>query len=138
VSHGTCSPLRVVTHSTISLWPRKKYVFIYDRDGVELHCLKSHMEPTRLEFLPYHWLLASVVRLPSFPSFPLIHILSQGQCRLSKIPRYISWSTSHRTPHKITVMHYHVPKRSQCRHPSRPSGTKTAVSLYGRRPTSRT
>ncbi|EIN04709.1 BING4CT-domain-containing protein [Punctularia strigosozonata HHB-11173 SS5] len=39
---------------------QKKYVFIYDRDGVELHRLKSHVEPTRLEFLPYHWLLASV------------------------------------------------------------------------------
>ena len=41
---------------------QKKYVFIYDRDGVELHRLKSHIEPTRLEFLPYHWLIASVVR----------------------------------------------------------------------------
>ena len=40
---------------------QKKYVFIYDRNGVELHRLKSHIEPTRLEFLPYHWLLASVV-----------------------------------------------------------------------------
>ena len=42
---------------------QNKYVFIYDRDGVELHKLKSHIEPTRLEFLPYHWLLVSVVRI---------------------------------------------------------------------------
>ncbi|KAI0079128.1 BING4CT-domain-containing protein [Panus rudis PR-1116 ss-1] len=39
---------------------QKKYAFIYDKDGVELHKLKSHIEPTRLEFLPYHWLLASI------------------------------------------------------------------------------
>ena len=41
---------------------QNKYVFMYDRDGVELHKLKSHIEPTRLEFLPYHWLLVSIVR----------------------------------------------------------------------------
>ncbi|EMD36248.1 hypothetical protein CERSUDRAFT_155896 [Gelatoporia subvermispora B] len=39
---------------------QQKYVFIYDRDGVELHKLKSHIEPTRMEFLPFHWLLATV------------------------------------------------------------------------------
>jgi hypothetical protein len=44
---------------------QKKYVFIYDRDGVELHRLKSHIDPTRLEFLAYHWLLASVVSILS-------------------------------------------------------------------------
>ena len=41
-------------------------MYIYDRDGVELHQLKSHIEPTRLEFLPFHWLLASVVCNTSF------------------------------------------------------------------------
>ncbi|KAJ5594905.1 uncharacterized protein N7459_001113 [Penicillium hispanicum] len=38
---------------------QKKYVYIYDQNGVELHCLSKHLEPLFLEFLPYHFLLAS-------------------------------------------------------------------------------
>ncbi|ORX39620.1 WD40-repeat-containing domain protein [Kockovaella imperatae] len=38
---------------------QKKYVYIYDQDGVELHKLKQHIEPLHLEFLPYHYLLVS-------------------------------------------------------------------------------
>ncbi|DAA78733.1 TPA_exp: Uncharacterized protein A8136_2518 [Trichophyton benhamiae CBS 112371] len=38
---------------------QKKYVYIYDHSGVEIHCLNKHVEPTHLEFLPYHFLLAS-------------------------------------------------------------------------------
>ena len=36
--------------------------YIYDKSGAEIHQLRSHIEPTRLEFLPYHFLLASVGR----------------------------------------------------------------------------
>lgn len=43
---------------------QKKYLYIYDHTGTELHCLSKHLEPLYLEFLPYHFLLASVVSLP--------------------------------------------------------------------------
>ncbi|OBA21278.1 BING4CT-domain-containing protein [Metschnikowia bicuspidata var. bicuspidata NRRL YB-4993] len=36
---------------------QKKYTFIYDQSGLELHRLKQHLEHTLLDFLPYHFLL---------------------------------------------------------------------------------
>ncbi|TFL07733.1 WD40-repeat-containing domain protein [Pterulicium gracile] len=56
----TCRDITFLHDQSHFAVAQKKYIYIYDRDGVELHCLKSHIEPTRLEFLPYHWLLASV------------------------------------------------------------------------------
>lgn len=38
---------------------QKKYTFIYDKQGTELHRLKQHIDSTLLDFLPYHFLLAT-------------------------------------------------------------------------------
>ncbi|KAG0171909.1 Small subunit (SSU) processome component [Apophysomyces sp. BC1034] len=39
---------------------QKKYVYIYDQTGLEIHRMKNHIEVNKLEFLPYHFLLATV------------------------------------------------------------------------------
>jgi len=38
---------------------QKKYTFIYDHEGTELHRMKQHIDVRHLEFLPYHYLLAT-------------------------------------------------------------------------------
>lgn len=38
---------------------QQKYLHIYDNQGIELHCMRDHVEPILLEYLAYHFLLVS-------------------------------------------------------------------------------
>ncbi len=47
-------------NETLLATAQEKYVYIYDNRGAEVHCLRSHLKPRALQFLPYHFLLASI------------------------------------------------------------------------------
>lgn len=38
---------------------QSKHLYIYDNQGIELHCMREHNEPVLLDYLPYHFLLVS-------------------------------------------------------------------------------
>ncbi|TDL19025.1 BING4CT-domain-containing protein [Rickenella mellea] len=95
----TCQDITFLHDHSHFAVAQNKYVFIYDQDGVELHRLSAHVEPTRLEFLPYHWLLASIGR----PGFLKYTDTSTGQLVTSHRTKLGSCSTLAQNPHTAVL-----------------------------------
>jgi len=47
-------------NDTLFATAQEKYTYIYDHKGTEIHCIKRHERPYRLDYLPYHFLLTTV------------------------------------------------------------------------------
>jgi U3 small nucleolar RNA-associated protein 7 len=55
----TIRDVRWLHNSQFFAVSQRKYVYIYDKNGVELHCMRKLQEVSHMEFLPYHFLLAT-------------------------------------------------------------------------------
>lgn len=76
---------------------QRQYVYVYDNNGVEVHRMPQHLEPEHLEYLRYHFLLASC----GHSGYLKYHDVSTGQLvSQHKAKRAL---TSFRNPQRATI-----------------------------------
>lgn len=76
----TVKDVKFLHNDTMFAVAQKKYTFIYDKAGVEIHRMKRFVNMSRLEFLHYHFLLAATVRDPRSSE-------QTGSLRFPDVPR---------------------------------------------------
>jgi len=62
IGEARCADSCFLQDETAIAVAQPKYVYVYDSGGVEIHRMPHHIEPEHLEYLRYHFLLASVGR----------------------------------------------------------------------------
>lgn len=97
---------------------QKKYLYIYDRVGLEIHCLTKHVEPTHIEFLPYHFLLASVVRCIFCLFYPSDCVANKPCFTVNEL---------------VSQVHRYVHRPADCRNSNPPGGPYILVSKPSQR-----
>ena len=72
---STIRDVHYLQNEVICAVAHPKYVTLYDKQGIQIQIMKDHIDVNKLDFLPYHLLLATIVWLFSFIlSFSIISV----------------------------------------------------------------